>query len=232
MSPHLVAESLDGLELILNHSLGRFSELRRLALQTLSLRIEMSPAHMEARVVCGLRRLVAMALRYAKRAVHANDEFQLFGFRRWNGDVPVLTAAERLLLARDVVDAMADDEQTDRIHRGLGLCGEAFGHHFGTSGCVSGVQIIEGTAEGAYRTVRRFASDKAQHALQLVKTDAERRCRQDQDTASVLLLPLQRVAELGVLAFGTMSLVDDQQVACQVEVPRGIGVLDDLNRPG
>src|SRR5271157_4751025 len=88
MSPHLVAESLDGLELILNHSLCRFSELRRLALQTLSLRIEMSPAHMEARVECGLRRLVAIALRYAKRVVHANDEFQLYGFRRWNDDAP------------------------------------------------------------------------------------------------------------------------------------------------
>ena len=70
--------------MILDHGPGRFGELLRLALQMLSLRIEMPPAHMEARVVGGLRRLGAIAVAHAKCAVHASDEFDFHGTCRRN----------------------------------------------------------------------------------------------------------------------------------------------------
>ncbi|HUY33650.1 MAG TPA: hypothetical protein VMV69_12945 [Pirellulales bacterium] len=198
-------------------------------LQTGSFRIEMPPANVEARVVRGTRRLAAMALCHAKRAVHSQHELHFVAARRWHGDVPVLLIAERLALARQVINAMADDERAERIDRRLGLGAEAFGHHLGASRRVPVVEIIEGTAEVVYGAMRRVPTDERQHAFQLVEADAKRCCRQDQDTAGVLLLPPQLAAELGVLAFGSMRLVDDQQIAVQIGLQRGVGVLDDLN---
>ena len=59
------------------------------------------------------------------------------------------TAAERLLLAGEVVDAMTDHERTERIDRRPGLLDEAFRYNLGIAGCVPGVELFEGTAEGA-----------------------------------------------------------------------------------
>ena len=62
MDSRFIAESLNGLEMILDDGHGWFGELLRFALQAFSLHIEMTPAHMEARVVGGLRQLGAIAI--------------------------------------------------------------------------------------------------------------------------------------------------------------------------
>jgi hypothetical protein len=54
-----------------------------------------------------------------------------------------------------------------------------------------------------------LASYQGQHVHQFLDVDAERRCRQDQDTTRELLLPLERFTEPRVLALCTMGLVDN-----------------------
>ena len=174
MDSHPATKTSHGLELALDHSLSWLGEPWHHAFQPFSHHIEVSPAHMESRVVGGLRRLRAVVLRQAECAVHSEDQLQLSWTRRWHIDGPVRSIAEGLMLAGQVIDAMADDEWPERIDRRLGLGCQAFSNDFGTPGRASGIEIIEGTAECAYWTMRRFASDQSQHSLQVIKTDAER----------------------------------------------------------
>ena len=63
---------------------------------------------------------------------------------------------------------------------------------------------------------RGLAAHQVEHSREFGQSNAEWRGREDQHATSVLLLPAQRMTEGGVIAFGPMGLIDNQQVACPV----------------
>lgn len=74
MDSHPATKLPHGLELALDHGLGWLGELWHHASQSLSHHIEVSPAHMEARVVGGLNRIGSIVLRQTERAVNPQYE--------------------------------------------------------------------------------------------------------------------------------------------------------------
>ena len=72
---------------------------------------------------------------------------------------------------------MSDHEPLEGVYSGPGLACESCSHYFAGACCVTGVEIIQGTAERAHRTACAVASDQIEHMQHLIETNTERRRR-------------------------------------------------------
>jgi hypothetical protein len=115
-----------------------------------------------------------------------------------------------------LINTVANDEVPHCFHCADGVLGKLRRNLGCRTVAPLDVEAIESSTETTNVPDGVLASDESEHALEFLQLDAERCCRQKEDTFRDSVELLQSLTEVRVAAFGSVRLVHDEQGASQV----------------